>query len=64
MTQFSGQNDTSLATAVAAGPTSSVVVDKQQGMYYMAGKVGSICNVSKEQFPHSHRILVEKQWRG
>ncbi|KXN84132.1 hypothetical protein AN958_00402 [Leucoagaricus sp. SymC.cos] len=35
--QFSGQNDASLASAVAAGPTNSVVIDKQ-GLYYIAGK--------------------------
>ncbi len=36
--QFSGQSDTSFASAVVAGPTNSVVIDKQ-GMYWMAGKV-------------------------
>lgn len=35
--QFSGSNDASLASAISAGPTSSVVIDKQ-GLYYMAGK--------------------------
>jgi alpha-tubulin suppressor-like RCC1 family protein len=36
--KFSGPNDNSTASAIAAGPTSSVVVDKQ-GMFYIAGKV-------------------------
>ncbi|KAL9713342.1 hypothetical protein Ac2012v2_002949 [Leucoagaricus gongylophorus] len=35
--QFSGSDDASLASAVSAGPTNSVVLDRQ-GMYYMAGK--------------------------
>ncbi|KAJ3576562.1 hypothetical protein NP233_g354 [Leucocoprinus birnbaumii] len=35
--QFSGSNDASLASIISAGPTSSVIIDKQ-GMYYMAGK--------------------------
>ncbi|XP_006461672.1 hypothetical protein AGABI2DRAFT_193077, partial [Agaricus bisporus var. bisporus H97] len=35
--QFSGQSESALATTVAAGPTNSVVVDKQ-GLYHMAGK--------------------------
>lgn len=50
--------------AVAAGPTNSVVVDKQ-GLYYMAGKV--------RLRPRSFHLfgnlilgesLVEEQWRG
>jgi alpha-tubulin suppressor-like RCC1 family protein len=36
--QFSGQSESALATTVSAGPTNSVVVDKQ-GLYHMAGKV-------------------------
>lgn len=35
--QFSGPDDGSLASAVSAGSTNSVVLDKR-GMYYMAGK--------------------------
>jgi alpha-tubulin suppressor-like RCC1 family protein len=35
--QFAGPNEATMASAIAAGPTNSVVVDKQ-GMYWMAGK--------------------------
>ncbi|KAF8991061.1 regulator of chromosome condensation 1/beta-lactamase-inhibitor protein II [Cyathus striatus] len=35
--QFTGPNKATLAQAIAAGPTNSVVVDNQ-GMYWMAGK--------------------------
>jgi alpha-tubulin suppressor-like RCC1 family protein len=35
--QFTGPNPTTMATRVTAGPTNSVVVDKQM-MYWMAGK--------------------------
>lgn len=36
--QFAGPNELTMARAIAAGPTNSVVIDKQ-GMYWMAGKV-------------------------
>ena len=35
--QFAGPNEATMASAIAAGPTNSVVIDKQ-GMYWMAGK--------------------------
>ncbi|KAF8075359.1 regulator of chromosome condensation 1/beta-lactamase-inhibitor protein II [Lyophyllum atratum] len=35
--QFAGPNDTTMGVLIAAGPSSSIVVDKQ-GMFYMAGK--------------------------
>ncbi|KAF8888101.1 RCC1/BLIP-II [Infundibulicybe gibba] len=35
--QFAGPNEISMGAFVAAGPSNSVVIDKQ-GMYYMAGK--------------------------
>ena len=37
MLQFAGPNEATMASAIAAGPTNSVVIDKQ-GMYWMAGK--------------------------
>ena len=36
--QFAGPKEISMGSLVTAGPTNSVVVDKQ-GVYYMAGKV-------------------------
>jgi hypothetical protein len=36
--QFAGPNDASMGSRIAAGPTCSVVVDRQ-GMYWLAGKV-------------------------
>ena len=36
--QFAGPNEATMAQGIAAGPSSSVVIDKQ-GMYWMAGKV-------------------------
>ena len=36
--QFAGPNESSMGAAIAAGPSNSVVIDKQ-GMYWMAGKV-------------------------
>ena len=36
--QFAGPNEATMGAAIAAGPTNSVVIDKQ-GMYWMAGKV-------------------------
>ena len=38
--QFAGPNVATMGAAIAAGPTNSVVIDKQ-GMYWMAGKVHS-----------------------
>ena len=35
--QFAGPNEITMGAYVAAGPSNSVVIDKQ-GMYYMAGK--------------------------
>ncbi|EDR07538.1 uncharacterized protein LACBIDRAFT_250496, partial [Laccaria bicolor S238N-H82] len=35
--QFAGPNEATMASAIAAGPSNSVAVDKQ-GMYWMAGK--------------------------
>ena len=37
--QFAGPNKQYLGARVAAGPSNSVVID-QQGIYYIAGKVG------------------------
>lgn len=36
--QFAGPSEATMAQGIAAGPSSSVVIDKQ-GMYWMAGKV-------------------------
>ena len=36
--QFAGPNEATMGAAIAAGPSNSVVIDKQ-GMYWMAGKV-------------------------
>ena len=36
--KFAGPNDIQMGAQVVAGPTNSVVIDKQ-GMYWMAGKV-------------------------
>jgi len=36
--QFAGPNELTMARTIAAGPTNSIVVDKQ-GMFWMAGKV-------------------------
>lgn len=36
--QFAGPNEATMASGIVAGPSSSVVIDKQ-GMYWMAGKV-------------------------
>jgi len=38
--QFAGPNELTMAQGIAAGPSNSVVVDKQ-GMYWMAGKVST-----------------------
>ena len=38
--QFAGPNEAQMGAQVFAGPTNSVVIDKQ-GMYWMAGKVCS-----------------------
>lgn len=35
--QFAGPNELTMGADVAAGPSNSVVIDKQN-MYYMAGK--------------------------
>lgn len=39
--QFAGPNEPTMGRAIAAGPTNSIVVDKQ-GMFWMAGKVSLI----------------------
>ena len=57
--QFSGSDDASLASAVSAGPTNSVVLDRQ-GMYYMAGKVRH-----SQRFLCAHvLILIQLQWKN
>ena len=38
MKKFAGPNEAQMGAQVIAGPTNSVVIDKQ-GMYWMAGKV-------------------------
>lgn len=48
--QFAGPNELLRASLVAAGPTNSVVVDKQQ-MYYIAGKASIT-------FPLVYQILI------
>ncbi|KAF5316310.1 hypothetical protein D9619_006834 [Psilocybe cf. subviscida] len=50
--QFSGPNDNSTASAIASGPTSSVVVDKQ-GMFYIAGKKYQLPPLGSSGSPHS-----------
>jgi hypothetical protein len=37
--QFAGPNEATMGAQICAGPTSSVVIDRQ-GMYWLAGKVG------------------------
>ena len=39
--QFAGPNEMTMGSDIAAGPSNSVVIDKQ-GMYWMAGKVGRL----------------------
>lgn len=39
--QFTGPNVSSMGRIVVAGPSNSVVIDKQ-GMYWMAGKVSHL----------------------
>jgi len=56
--QFSGPDDGSLASAVSAGSTNSVVLDKR-GMYYMAGKVRDPVNAFCP-YVHPYPTSVEK----
>jgi hypothetical protein len=51
-----------MAQDIAAGPSSSIVVDKQ-GMFWMAGKV-KFCTFTTFQVLKSFFFLVENQWRG
>jgi len=46
--QFAGPNVITMGARVVAGPSNTVVIDKQ-GMYWMAGKV---CRVSSIRYIH------------
>ena len=55
--QFAGPNEITMGAKVIAGPTNSVVIDKQ-GMYWMAGKVRDA---------HVHcfgRLCGSSQWKN
>ena len=57
--QFAGPNEMTMGSDIAAGPSNSVVIDKQ-GMYWMAGKA----SVVFLRVPRSNTDIgaVEKQW--
>jgi hypothetical protein len=59
--QFAGPHKQFLGAKVAAGPSNSVVIDRQ-GMYYVAGKVrfrARFCRL----YALIMRVLVEKHGR-
>ena len=60
--QFAGPNDAQMGAKVIAGPTNSVVIDKQ-GMYWMAGKVRALSVPTRFHALTDWRA-VEEQWRG
>lgn len=51
-----------MGAAIAAGPTNSVVIDKQ-GMYWMAGKVLTFEVFFMVLGCANTSFLVEEQWR-
>ena len=62
--QFAGPNKQYLGSKVSAGPSNSVVIDRQ-GMYYVAGKVsfGPPLSLMCHRLCFPPSFLVEKYWR-
>ena len=58
VSQFTGPNVPSMGRIVAAGPSNSVVIDKQ-GMYWMAGKVSHLWLYSARQ-----NLTLPPQWKN
>lgn len=56
--QFAGPNEMTMGSDIAAGPSNSVVIDKQ-GMYWMAGKVGRLPLISS-----SDALANATQWKN
>lgn len=52
-----------MGAAIAAGPSNSVVIDKQ-GMYWMAGKVPKLSESFMVSSCANAPFVVEEQWRG
>ena len=58
VSQFTGPNPTSMGRLVVAGPSNSVVIDRQ-GMYWMAGKVSHL-----QLYHNSPYLMLPSQWKN
>jgi hypothetical protein len=58
--QFAGPNEATMGAQICAGPTSSVVIDRQ-GMYWLAGKVSTLSDSLSGRDPIVGS--VEEYWR-